>query len=179
MLATATASAKRGAEMVAQVLSFARGMEGRREIIDTRELINDIEKIVHDTFPKSIAVETRIGEDLWRLLGDSTQLQQVLLNLCVNARDAMLPAGGRLVITAENATLVPQDTALHGNAQTGPHVVIQVEDTGTGIPRAILDKIFDPFFTTKALGKGTGLGLSTSLDHHQEPWRLHPLSTAS
>jgi PAS domain S-box-containing protein len=162
LLATATASAKRGAQMVAQVLSFARGMEGRREQIDTRELINDIEKIVHDTFPKSIAIETRISPNLWHLVGDSTQLQQVLLNLCVNARDAM-PGGGRLVISGENATLVPQDTALHGNAQTGPHVVIQVEDTGTGIPRAILDKIFDPFFTTKALGKGTGLGLSTSL----------------
>ena len=162
LLATATTSAKRGAQMVAQVLSFARGMEGRRESIDTRELISDIEKIIHDTFPKSIAIDTRVAPDLWRLVGDSTQLQQVLLNLCVNARDAM-PSGGRLAINAENATLVPQDTALHGDAQVGAHVVIQVEDTGTGIPRAILDKIFDPFFTTKALGKGTGLGLSTSL----------------
>ncbi len=129
LLATATSSAKRGAQMVAQVLSFARGMEGRRELIDARELINDIEKIVHDTFPKSIAIDTSVGHDLWHLVGDSTQLQQVLLNLCVNARDAM-PGGGRLAITAENATLVPQDTALHGNAQTGPHVVIQVEDIG-------------------------------------------------
>ncbi|MGH9385895.1 MAG: PAS domain-containing hybrid sensor histidine kinase/response regulator [Vicinamibacterales bacterium] len=162
LLATAMTSAKRGAQMVAQVLSFARGMEGRRELIDARELINDIEKIVHDTFPKSIAIETRLGPDLWNLVGDSTQLQQVLLNLCVNARDAM-PGGGRLSITAENAILVPQDTAMHGDARPGPQVVIQVEDTGTGIPRAILDKIFDPFFTTKALGKGTGLGLSTSL----------------
>jgi signal transduction histidine kinase len=162
LLATATTSAKRGAQMVAQVLSFARGMEGRREAIDARELVNDIEKIIHDTFPKSIAIETRLAADLWHLVGDSTQLQQVLLNLCVNARDAM-PGGGRLVIAAENATLVPQDAALHGQAQAGPHVVIQVEDTGTGIPRAIVDKIFDPFFTTKALGKGTGLGLSTSL----------------
>jgi PAS domain S-box-containing protein len=162
LLATATTSAKRGAQMVAQVLSFARGMEGRRESIDTRELINDIEKIIHDTFPKSIGIETRVAAGLWRVVGDSTQLQQVLLNLCVNARDAM-PGGGRLAIAAENASLVPQDTALHGVAQAGPHVVIQVEDTGTGIPRAILDKIYDPFFTTKALGKGTGLGLSTSL----------------
>lgn len=162
LLATATTSAKRGAQMVAQVLSFARGMEGRRELIDARELISDIEKIIYDTFPKSIAIDTRVSPELWHLLGDSTQLQQVLLNLCVNARDAM-PGGGRLAITAENATLVPQDTAMHGDAEPGPHVIIQVEDTGTGIPRAILDKIFDPFFTTKALGKGTGLGLSTSL----------------
>jgi PAS domain S-box-containing protein len=162
MLTTMAASARRGAEMVRQVLSFARGVEGRRVEVHPRHLIREIEKIALDTFPKNIRIETRAGPDLWTVTGDPTQLHQVLINLCVNARDAM-PEGGRLVVGAQNQVLDAHYAAMNIEAKAGPYVIVQIEDTGTGIPPAILDKIFDPFFTTKALGKGTGLGLSTSL----------------
>ncbi len=162
LLATLAASAKRGAEMVNQVLSFARGMEGRRVELHVRRLIEDLEKIVRDTFPKNIVFESKVPRSVWTVLGDPTQLHQVLLNLCVNARDAM-PEGGRLTISAENVDLDERFAATETAVAPGPHVLIRVEDTGHGIPPALLDKIFEPFFTTKAAGKGTGLGLSTSL----------------
>ena len=162
LLATLSASAKRGAEMVNQVLSFARGMEGRRVELSPRHLIGDVERIVRDTFPKNIAMRAQVPQALWTITGDPTQLHQVLLNLCVNARDAM-PEGGEIVITAENVELDGRFTASEPSVKPGPHVLIRVEDTGHGIPAKLLDKIFEPFFTTKEVGKGTGLGLSTSL----------------
>ncbi|MEO8451759.1 MAG: PAS domain S-box protein [Gemmatimonadota bacterium] len=162
LLETIGASARRGAEMVSQVLSFARGMEGRRVELGVKHLVHDLEKIVRDTFPKNIHIRTLISRDLWTVLADPTQLHQVLLNLCVNARDAM-PAGGTIVITAENVSLDTKFRVMNDESQSGPHISIQVEDGGLGISKAVLEKIFDPFFTTKALGKGTGLGLSTSL----------------
>lgn len=162
VLATIATSAKRGAEMVGQVLSFARGMEGRRIWIDVKGLIQDIERIAKDTFPKNINIRAVISAPIWALQGDPTQLQQVLLNFCLNARDAM-PDGGAIVLSAENVLIDEPFAAANIEAKVGPSVMIQVEDTGTGIPQAIIDKIFDPFFTTKELGKGTGLGLSTSL----------------
>ena len=146
ILATITASAKRGAEMVAQVLSFARGQEGRRIEIKPGDLIADVVRIVRDTFPKTIEIVTDVEPRLPLLVGDPTQCHQVLLNLCVNARDAM-PGGGRLALSAK---------------ARGSWVVFHVEDTGPGIPPTVIDKIFDPFFTTKEAGKGTGLGLSTT-----------------
>jgi PAS domain S-box-containing protein len=155
-------SARRGADMVAQVLSFARGMDGRRVAVRAKHLIGDIEKIATDTFPKNVEIRTLVRPDLWTILGDPTQLHQVLINLCVNARDAM-PDGGQISITAENSTLTDRDLAASEAAQPGPYVVIEVEDTGTGIAPDVIDKVFDPFFTTKAVGRGTGLGLSTSL----------------
>jgi CheY-like chemotaxis protein len=156
------ASAQRGADMVRQVLSFARGVEGKRMELQIRHLVKEMEQIANDTFLKHIHVRTAIPSDLWTVLGDPTQIHQVLLNLCVNARDAM-PNGGTLSITAENVTLDPQYAGMNADARPGPYVAIQVEDTGTGMPAAIVDKIFEPFFTTKEVGKGTGLGLSTSL----------------
>ena len=162
LLATLSASARRGAEMVNQVLSFARGMEGRRLEICPRSLVGDVENIIRDTFPKNISLRTHLPRTLWSLTGDPTQLHQVLLNLCVNARDAM-PDGGEIVITAENVDLDERFAATEPAAKPGPHVLIRVEDTGHGIPAKLLDKIFEPFFTTKEVGKGTGLGLSTSL----------------
>jgi PAS domain S-box-containing protein len=162
LLNTVDTSARRGADMVGQVLSFARGMEGRRVEVQIRHIVRDIEKISTDTFPKNIRIAANIDKALWPLVGDPTQLHQVLLNLCVNARDAM-PEGGRLTITAENVHLDAHYAAMNIEAKAGPHVVIEVEDTGTGIPQDIIEKIFDPFFTTKEVGKGTGLGLSTSI----------------
>ncbi|NQX00508.1 PAS domain S-box protein, partial [bacterium] len=162
ILTIARGSAQRGADMVGQVLSFARGVEGRRMEVQIKHLLDDIEKITNDTFLKQIVVSTVAPADLWTVLGDPTQLHQVLLNLCVNARDAM-PGGGALNLFAENLTLDAHYGGMNLEAKPGPYVHLQVEDTGTGIPPALIEKIFDPFFTTKDVGKGTGLGLSTSL----------------
>jgi two-component system, cell cycle sensor histidine kinase and response regulator CckA len=163
-------SAKRGAEIVKQVLMFARGVESERLMIQPRQFIREMEAIAAKTFSKKIQVRTRVDADLWPILGDATQLHQALMNLCINARDAM-PEGGTLELGASNSngdetTRAPFAvaqiwTAL--NSRPGPHVKLSVGDSGTGIPPEVLDKIFEPFFTTKAVGKGTGLGLSTVL----------------
>lgn len=155
-------SAQRGADMVRQVLSFARGVEGRRMDVQIDHLARDIEKIANETFLKHVQVRTTMPRGLWSILGDSTQLHQVLLNLCVNARDAM-PEGGTVQISASNVTLDQAYATLHPEAKPGPYVCIQVADTGSGMSPAVVEKAFDLFFTTKALGQGTGLGLSTSL----------------
>ncbi len=162
MLAVVSSSAKRGADMVRQVLSFARGVEGRRMEVQVSHLIQDIEKIGNDTFLKHILVRSHLPARLWTIMGDPTQLHQVLLNLAVNARDAM-PGGGTLTLSAENIRLDEHYAALNPEAKSGPYILLQVEDSGSGMPPEIIDKIFDPFFTTKEVGKGTGLGLSTSL----------------
>ncbi|CAM3005536.1 ATP-binding response regulator [Rariglobus hedericola] len=155
-------SAKRAASLVRQVLSFARGVDGQRVLIQVRHIINEVEAIIESTFPKNIRLESSLGADLWPVVSDPTQLNQVLLNLCVNARDAM-PDGGCLTLKTSCATLDEQSAAMNPGATAGSYVLIEVADTGCGIPKNILDRIFDPFFTTKELGKGTGLGLSTVL----------------
>jgi len=160
VLKTIEVSAMRGAEMVKQVLAFARGVEGQSIPMLTRTLMGEVDMVIQETFPKSIGLQTQLAKDLWSIIGDPTQLHQVLLNLCVNARDAM-PNGGILTLTAENVAIDEQFVRMNGEGRPGPHVLIQVKDTGAGIPPEIRDKIFDPFFTTKAIGKGTGLGLST------------------
>ncbi len=162
ILATIEQSAKRGAEMVQQVLSFARGVEGRQLAVDVGMLITEVRKITHETFPKNIQVQAEISAGLWIVQGDPTQLHQVLLNLCVNARDAMAE-GGRLTLSASNVMLDDQYAGMNIDARPGAHVCVMVEDTGTGMPPAVVERIFEPFFTTKELGKGTGLGLSTTL----------------
>jgi PAS domain S-box-containing protein len=162
LLDTVAVSAQRGAEMVKQVLSFARGIEGQRAFIRPLQLLKELQRIARDTFPKSMTVQVSAAEDTWNLLGDYTQLHQVLLNLCVNARDAM-PRGGRLQLSASNAQIDPQFAAMHPDAHPGLYVVLEVADTGTGIAPDVVEKIFEPFFTTKAIGTGTGLGLSTTL----------------
>jgi PAS domain S-box-containing protein len=154
-------SARRGADLVSQVLSFCRGMEGRRMELQPQALVEEVNNIVRETFPKSIQVQTRLGADLWPITANPTQIHQVLLNLCVNARDAM-PNGGVLRLEAEN-TLAEPPPGWTGAPEARPHLMITVADTGTGIAPGLLQKIFDPFFTTKDVGKGTGLGLSTSL----------------
>ncbi|MBE9005418.1 PAS domain S-box protein [Fortiea sp. LEGE XX443] len=151
---------KRGANLVKQVLSFVRGVEGDRTIIQVKHLITDIQQIIHQTFPKSIEFIAEIQPDLSPVCGDSTQLHQVLINLCVNARDAM-PNGGTLSISAENIWIDEDNLQIHLDAQVGAYIVLTVSDDGTGINSALLDRIFEPFFTTKEFGKGTGLGLST------------------
>jgi PAS domain S-box-containing protein len=162
VLDTLESIARRGADMVQQVLSFARGVEGDRVTVQPKHLVKEIQKIVADTFPKNIELKVAVEPDLWNVLGDPTQLHQVLLNLCVNARDA-LTEGGRITLAAENVTLDEEFAAQYLEANSGAHVVLAVEDNGSGMPAGMIEKIFDPYFTTKELGKGTGLGLSTSL----------------
>ncbi len=153
-------NSQRGANLIKQVLSFARGIEGERNALQVKHLIFEIEKVVQETFPRNIEIKTNIPKDLWTILGDATQLHQVIMNLCVNARDAM-PHGGILSITASNFFVDANYAWMNTEAKVGPYIVIAVSDTGTGIPSEILDRIFEPFFTTKEHGKGTGLGLST------------------
>ncbi|MDE3151791.1 MAG: PAS domain-containing protein [Gemmatimonadota bacterium] len=161
-LATIEASAMKGADMVRQVLSFARGVEGQRMDVDPRRLLRDVAKIGNDTFLKSIQVRVSVASDVPAVLGDPTQLHQVLLNLCVNARDAM-PEGGTITLTARARELTAVQATAFPDAKPGAYVMLEVTDTGLGMPRDVLDRIFEPFFTTKEPGKGTGLGLSTSL----------------
>eukprot|EP00903_Cladosiphon_okamuranus_P003971 g3969.t1 len=155
------ASAQRGAEMVKQVLSFARGVEGERVDVDCGALIREVEKIANDTFMKNITVEVNTPPDLWNVAGDSTQLHQVLVNLCVNARDAM-PEGGTLRLSAENHILDAHYVGMSFGTDPGPYILIRVEDNGKGMSQEVIENIFDPFYTTKEFGAGTGLGLSTS-----------------
>lgn len=160
LLAIVQSSAERGASIVKQVLTFARGADGDRVLLQPIYLVQEVAKIAEKTFPKSIAVHTKYPEDLWTIVANATQLQQVLLNLCINARDAM-PNGGTLTLALENFEVDDHCASMTPGATAGPHVLVEIRDTGTGIPRDIIDKIFDPFFTTKELGQGTGLGLST------------------
>lgn len=155
-------SAKRGAELVKQILSFARGTPGRHTTVQLGNLIREIATIVAETFPKCIKIRTVVPDNLWSLRADPVQLHQVLLNLCINARDAM-PAGGDLSITTKNVAVEASGASANPEAKPGLYVVMKVQDTGVGISREIQDRIFDPFFTTKDPGKGTGLGLSTVL----------------
>ncbi|MBI5766949.1 MAG: PAS domain S-box protein [Verrucomicrobia bacterium] len=155
-------SARRGAEVVQQLLLFGRGSDTPRTVVDPAAVAREVERMMRETFPRNIAIRSAIPKDLWSMEADRTQLHQVLLNLCVNARDAM-PRGGELLLSALNTHVDEAFAARHLGAKPGPHVALGVADTGTGIPAAIVDKIFDPFFTTKPLGQGTGLGLATVL----------------
>ena len=162
LLTTLEGSTRRGAELVKQVLSFARGVEGTRVPVNPILLMRDLLKVVRDTFPKSIDVSFTPAADLWTMTGDPTQIHQVFLNLCVNARDAM-PGGGHLTVSMENAVVDDTYAAMNPEARTGKYVMVKVADTGAGIASHIRERVFEPFFTTKEIGQGTGLGLSTTL----------------
>ncbi len=155
-------SARRGADIIRQLLTFSRGLKGERFPLQPGLLVREIFTLMRETFPKNIKVRSQLPDAIENVTGDATQLHQVLMNLCVNARDAM-PAGGVLTVSLEPVTLDAAAAAAIPGAGPGRFVVLGVEDTGTGIAPAILDKIYDPFFTTKPVGQGTGLGLSTTL----------------
>jgi PAS domain S-box-containing protein len=161
-LSTIESSAQRGADIVKQVLTFARGAAGDRVLLQPIYIIEEIAKIAKETFPKTVRVRTNYADDVRLVEGDPTQLHQVLLNLSLNARDAM-SEGGSLSLTAENFDVDEQYATMTPGLKAGPHVLISVMDTGTGIAQDIVEKIFDPFFTTKETGMGTGLGLSSAL----------------
>jgi len=162
LLATIQASAERGSDMVKQLLAFAGGFDGQTTLVRPEDVIREVKAILDHTLPRSIQVRTLLARNPWPVQADSTQLCQVLLNLCVNARDAM-PEGGMLTLTLEKVILGPDEVRAHPDAAPGPYVLLGVSDTGVGIAPEVLDKIFDPFFTTKGHGKGTGLGLFTGL----------------
>ncbi|WP_395748760.1 PAS domain S-box protein [Prosthecobacter sp.] len=157
---TIETSAQRGAQIIKQVLTFGRGYEGEKQPLMLGSLIQEIEQMIRSTFPKNIRVETEIEPALRLVQGDATQMHQVLLNLCVNARDAM-PNGGGLMLSAANLDIDLSYASMVPEVSPGAYVLLTVGDTGSGIPPEIMERIFDPFFTTKGLGKGTGLGLST------------------
>lgn len=156
---------ERGAALIRQLLTFARGTQGEHERVDLKRLIEDVRLIVQNTFPKRIDFEVEHPQQLPSCRGDYTQLHQVMVNLCVNARDAM-PEGGELRIRVADCTVSPTGTDLAGyitevNPKAGDYVKISVIDTGCGMTGEVIERIFEPFYTTKELGKGTGLGLST------------------
>jgi two-component system, cell cycle sensor histidine kinase and response regulator CckA len=160
MITTLEKSAERGAGLVRQILSFAHGVSGANQLVQVKHLMRDTTSVISETFPKNIRLEDSVPNNLWPITANPTQIHQVLLNLCVNARDAM-PEGGKLIVRAENCLLDDIAAKEIEGATPGPWVVLHVEDTGTGIPPDVLARIWEPFFTTKGVGKGTGLGLST------------------
>jgi two-component system cell cycle sensor histidine kinase/response regulator CckA len=153
-------SAKRCADMVRQILSFTRGAGHGREPLNPAKVIEELASFARETFPRLITIHSQSEPGIRWIDGNVTQIHQVLMNLLINARDA-IPAGGTIWITARNVFLRNQKTPMLAESATGPYVSICVRDTGTGIPSDVMDKIFEPFFTTKEPGKGTGLGLST------------------
>jgi PAS domain S-box-containing protein len=159
LLEIAEINVKRGAALLKQLLSFARGFDANYTVLSIEPLFEEIKQMAKEIFPKSIDFYTHVQPNLWSVEGDATQLHQVLLNLCLNARDAM-PEGGRLRLSAKNLFINENFVRLNLDAQVGNYVVITVSDTGCGIDPEIIERVFDPFFTTKKMGKGTGLGLS-------------------
>jgi PAS domain S-box-containing protein len=162
LLNTIERSTQRGANLMKQVQSFAKGAKGERSVLQMANIVSEIREIAEETFPKTIEIRTDIPKDLWTISGDVTQLHQVIMNLCVNARDAM-SNGGILSISAENLLIDEDYARINTEAKIGPYIVITVSDTGTGIPPEVMDRIFEPFYTTKEHGKGTGLGLTIAL----------------
>jgi len=168
IIASLEKSAERGVDLVRQILSFTHGADGGHQIVEVKRLLQETTSVINETFPKNIRLDKDFPADLWPVMADPTQIHQVLLNLCVNARDAM-PVGGVLSLRAENCMLDERAAKKIDGAMPGAWLVLHVEDTGTGIPPEALAHVWEPFYTTKEAGKGTGLGLSTVrgiVEHH-------------
>jgi CheY-like chemotaxis protein len=152
-------AAQRGADLTRQLLTFSRKVQSQQRAINLNHEILQVEKLLQRTIPKMIQVELNLSDDLWTISADPVQVGQIIMNLAVNARDAM-PAGGRLVIRTQNVTLNHESCSSHIGWTPGNHVLLSVSDTGQGMEREVLQHLFEPFFTTKGVGKGTGLGLA-------------------
>ncbi len=157
MLRTTTQGA---ADLIRQILVFARGTNGRRAPVRLDHLVGDVVRMVRETIAKDIAVNTEWADDIWTVSGDVTQLRQVVMNLCLNGAEAM-PEGGTLTVGVANTDIDEQFAKMQLEAVAGRYVTLSVTDTGTGMSADVLDCIFEPFFTTKSQEKGTGLGLAT------------------
>lgn len=153
-------SAQRGADIVKQVLTYVRGAEGSRMLLQPQALLKELVRLVRETFPKSLQIKQQIPKDEWLIAGNMTELNQVLLNLAVNARDAM-PKGGVLKLELGHVAIDQYFAEMKGAPRAGDYVMFRVGDSGSGIAPGHLERIFDPFFTTKPQGEGTGLGLAT------------------
>ncbi len=153
-------STQRGASLVRQILGFARGGDGEKAEVQLQHLVAEVHRMLSRTISRNIEIRIERSGEIWPVPGNATQLDQILMNLCVNARDAM-PEGGKLVIALENVSLTDLDCAALPPMRPGACVLLTVADTGTGMSAEVREKIFDPFFTTKEPGRGTGLGLST------------------
>jgi signal transduction histidine kinase len=160
MIEILTGCAQRGAEMVGRILAFARGSGGLKQRLQVDAILSEIARLLHSVLPRSIRLEMKIEAGLPAVLGNSTQLHQILMNLCINARDAM-PGGGELILSAQPTTFENYTTRWELQPISGQFVSIAVSDTGHGMPPEVLERIFEPFFTTKSPEKGTGLGLAT------------------
>lgn len=154
------ASAQRGAGLVRQILSFGRGLTGASATLDPRHIVEEVAHMAEATFPKRIAIVADAPVGLWHVGADPTQLHQVVLNLCINARDAIVETG-EIRLSARNLEQPDSLGTIRGELSAGSYVHLAVTDSGSGMPATIAARIFDPFFSTKAPGKGTGLGLST------------------
>ncbi|PTN37320.1 transporter substrate-binding domain-containing protein [Desulfonatronum sp. SC1] len=154
-------SIDRGARLVRQLLQFSRKAVVERQRLNLNHAVEDAARMLERTIPKMVSLELRLQDDLWPVLADPVQVEQVLLNLGTNAADAM-PDGGRLILETGNVTLGEEFVRSHFNLEPGPHVLLCVTDTGRGMDETTLAQIFDPFFTTKEMGKGTGLGLASA-----------------
>jgi len=155
-------NADRGSELIKQVLTFARGMTGERIPVQLKHILKDLVAVLKETLSKSIGIKFDIATDISTIMADPTQVHQVLMNIAINARDAM-PHGGSLSINARNVVLDENFVRMDSEVQPGVYVLIDIEDTGIGMSNRVKERIFDPFFTTKEVGKGTGLGLSTAI----------------
>jgi signal transduction histidine kinase len=152
-------AAERAAGLTRQILTFSRKQPVQRQACDLNRIVADIESLLRRLIGEDVGLELVLGHDLGAVRGDPGQLAQVVMNLAVNARDAM-PGGGRLVIETSNVVLDEDYVRGHPEASLGPHVRLVVSDTGEGMTPATLSHIFEPFFTTREPGKGTGLGLA-------------------
>ncbi|MCA9261891.1 MAG: response regulator, partial [Planctomycetales bacterium] len=162
LLKTIRTSAERGAEMIRQLLAFAGGEHGESLSVEVGDVLDEVTGILRHTLPKSIVIKWDRPESLWHVQGDPTELSPALMNLAINARDAM-PSGGRLEFIAKNVELDAPHSAVGADLVPGAYVALTISDDGQGIPPEIIERVFDPFFTTKKQGQGTGLGLATSL----------------
>lgn len=155
----AAEGAQRAAQLTARLLAFSRQQPLDPQPLDTNKLVGGMSELLRRTIGETIRVETVLAGGLWRTNIDAGQLESAILNLCVNARDAM-PDGGHLTVETANGHLDDAYAARHNEVTAGQYVTVSVTDTGTGMPPEVVDRAFDPFFTTKGVGKGTGLGLS-------------------
>jgi PAS domain S-box-containing protein len=162
MLNLAEQSVHRGADIIKQLLAFSRATDGDWKPVHVGPLIQETARMMRESFPAAIRISEQVAGGLWPVLGDAVQLRQVLMNLCMNSREAM-PEGGELLLAACNAELAAAAIPAGAEAKPGRFLRLTVADSGRGIPGEFVDRIFEPFFTTKEFGRGAGLGLSTVL----------------
>jgi two-component system, cell cycle sensor histidine kinase and response regulator CckA len=159
-LAQVVTAAERATRLTHQLLAFARREVVQPAVIDLNDVVTGLDELLHRTLGEHVTLHTHLGERLWPVLADPGQLEQVLVNLAVNARDA-LAAGGSLSIDTDNVEVDEFYAVARPELTPGRYVSLKVSDTGTGMPREVIERAFEPFFTTKGPGDGTGLGLAT------------------